>query len=453
MKSFSMKEDYIPLSKEDLIALTHVNGREKAFSERSEIAYEIISRKPSFYEKWALMIFFLLLALIVASTWWIKYPEVIYASAVLTGTNAPKEIIPRQSGKLTMLLAQNNQYVKQDEILGWIESTANTSEVIDLSLRLDSVSVLMEMEDAGGITPLFDKKFRNLGELQPSYQTFISAWQEYSDYLLNGFYANKKKMLLNDITALEKMKEKIADQKNLVMQDDELAKKTFEMNERLFEEKVLSPEEYRQAQSTLLNKQKVDPQMEISMISQINQIRDKQKEIDQLSHDILQQQLTFEQALQTLKSNVADWLRKYTIQAPTEGTLVFTLPIQQNQHLAQGKLLGYVNPPDSKFYAEIKLAQNNFGRVDTGQSVQLRFDAYPYHEMGFVKGTINYISDVAIDSGFWGIVRLDKGLTSNQNKQIQYKPGLKAQALVITKDMRLMERLYYSFTKATSTNK
>ena len=69
--------------------------------------------------------------------------------------------------------------------------------------------------------------------------------------------------------------------------------------------------------------------MDVNILSQQNQIRDKQKEIDQLNHDIFQQQKIFEQALHTLKSNVDDWLRKYTIQAPTDGQVVFVLPIQQ----------------------------------------------------------------------------------------------------------------------------
>lgn len=441
--------DFKELSKSDLVSHNLSKDRDKVFSERSDIALEIISRKPDFYEKWALLVFFILLLLLTLGTWYIKYPDVIYANAVLTGSNAPKEIIPRETGKLTMLFAENNQEVKEGEILGWIESNAETKEVIDLSIRLDSATKFLN-SDPTRIAGLFSKKFRNLGELQSGYQVFISAWQQYNDYLVNGFFSNRKKLLNNDIASLQYMKNKIYDQQNITLQDNELAKKSFEMNEKLFKEKIISAEEYRNAQSTLLNKEKTNPQIEINISSQQNQIREKQKELDQLNHDIIQQLQTFEQALQTLKSNVSEWLRKYTIQAPADGTIVFTLPLQQNQHLEQGKLLGFVNPPDSKYYAEVKLTQSNFGKIDTGQKVQLRFDAYPYQEIGFIPGTLNYISDIAIDSCFLGTIRLDKGLVTNQNKSIQYKPGLKAQALIITKEMSLLKRLYYSIVKVTS---
>ncbi|MGC4233875.1 MAG: HlyD family efflux transporter periplasmic adaptor subunit [Niabella sp.] len=441
--------DTVELSKEDL----QEASLNKNFHERSEVAQEIISRKPDFFEKWSLLVFLVVLLLLLAGTWFIRYPDIIEGSAVLTGDNAPKEIISRQSGRLTALFIKNNQHVKQGDIIGWIESNASTQEIIDLSKKLKTSIDLLEQNNPAAVSVLFNQRFKNLGELQALYQTFIAAWQQYNDYLVNGFYYRRKNMLHNDIAALEGMRGKTAAQKNLTQQENELAKKTFEMNEILYKEKVISAEEYRQAQAALMNKQKAEPQMDAAILSQQNQVRDKQKEIDQLNHDIFQQQKIFEQALQTLKSSVDEWLRQYTIQSPVDGQVVFVLPLQQNQHIDQGKLLGYVNPPDSRYYTEIRLSQNNFGKVDTGMKVQLRFDAYPYQETGFVPGTLSYISNVAIDSGFLGTVRLDRGLMTSQDKELQYKPGLKAHALIITKDMRLLERLYYNMVKSTSLNK
>lgn len=425
----------------------------KNFAERSDIAQEIISRKPDFFEKWSLLVFLILLLFLLVGTWFIRYPDIIEASAVLTGDNAPKEIVSRQTGRLTALFVKNNQQVKQGDMIGWIESNAATAEVISLSQKLKHSSELLEQNNPAAVSALFNQRFKNLGALQSPYQTFVAAWQQYNDYLINGFYYKRKNMLYSDIAALGGMKGKTTEQKNLTEQENQLAKKTFEMNEYLYKEKVISAEEYRQAQAALMNQQKTIPQMDVSLLSQQNQIRDKQKEIDQLNHDIFQQQKIFEQALHTLKSSVEDWLKQFTFQAPVDGQVVFVLPLQQNQYIEQGKLLGYVNPPDSKYYAEVKLSQNNFGKVDTGMKVQLRFDAYPYQESGFVPGTLNYISKVAVDSGFLGTVRLDKGFTTNQNKELQYKTGLKAQALIITKDMRLLERLYYNIVRSTSLNK
>ena len=91
--------------------------------------------------------------------------------------------------------------------------------------------------------------------------------------------------------------------------------------------------------------------------------------------------------------------------------------------------------------------------MDTGMQVQLRFDAYPYEETGFVNGKLSYISKIASDSGFYARVSLENALVTNLKNQIPYKSGLHAKALVITKNQRLLQRLYYSLVKTTSMSK
>jgi len=258
-----------------------------AFRSRSEIAHEVINLKPDFFEKWALLLFLIFLLLLVAGSWFVKYPDIVYGSATLTGNNAPKEIIPRQTGKLAALFVKNNQLVKQGEILGWIESNADIKSVIELSKTLDSSIKIFDGGKPDLISGLFVKRFLNLGELQVGYQTFFSALQQYNDYLVNGYFYKRRQLLRNDISSFHMMEENVKQQKEFLAEESDLAKKTFQMNEQLFKEKVISAEEYRQAQGILLSKLKANPQMEMTILSQQNQIRDKQKEIDQLNHDIL----------------------------------------------------------------------------------------------------------------------------------------------------------------------
>lgn len=63
------------------------------FSLRSEETQEIINRKPGAFEKWALLIFLLVIVVTIVSTSFIKYPDIVEGNAVLTGKNAPKEIV------------------------------------------------------------------------------------------------------------------------------------------------------------------------------------------------------------------------------------------------------------------------------------------------------------------------------------------------------------------------
>ena len=417
---------------------------------RSEMAQEIISRKPDFMEKWALLIFMGILLLAVAATWFIKYPDIVEASATLTAFNAPKEIVTLQEGRLTKLLVHNNENVTKNQVLGWIESTASHEEILELSAQLDSSISLLNTGQGEKVGLLLQKRFTDLGEIQQEYQTFIAALQLFNDYSADGFSIRKKAMLQSDIRALDSAGRVIQNQKALTEQDIKLTEETYNMNKKLYDEKVISPDELRTEKSKVINKQMAIPQLEASLLSSEAQKRDKLKELSQVDHDIAQAQLTFQQALQSLKSSVNDWKKKFILQAPVDGKVVFIIPLQENQFLQQGKLVGYINPDDSHFYVEINLPQSNFGKIDTGLQVQLRFDAYPYQEVGFVGGTLSYVSNIPSDSGFLANVRLDRGLVTNDGKSIPYKSGLKAQAIIITRNMRLLQRLWFGINKSTS---
>ncbi len=423
------------------------------FQNRSEASQEILSRKPTFVEKWALLLFLVILFFLVCGTAFIKYPDTIQTRATLTADNSPKEIMPLQSGRLIKLFVQNGQPVDQGEMLGWIESTSDPVEVIKLSSYVDSSVRLLSQGESGKVTELFIGPFQNLGDLQSAYQVFQTGLQQFNDYWVNGFYTRRKNLLISDLNSIDKLNDALQTQKNLTEKDSGLSVQTFKMNDQLYKEKVISAEEYRQAQSKLYSKESAIPQINSNILANQTDKRNKFKELDQLDHDASQQKIIFEQALQTLKSRVDQWKRDYILTAPISGTVEFNYPLQQNKFIEQGKLLGYVNPPDSKFYTEMYLPQGNLGKVDTGMQVQLRFDAYPYQEVGFIRGKLEYISKVASDSGYLAIVSLDNGLRTNYDKTIQFKSGLRADALIITKNMRLLQRLYFSVIKQTSVRK
>lgn len=414
---------------------------------RSQEVQDIISERPGFWGTWALPMFLVILLLIVAGTWFIRYPDTIMATATLTATNGPREIVPRQEGRLTNLFAHNGEAVSQGDQIGWIQSTADHATILKLASLLDSALDLMNENKTEAVSSLFTHNLDNLGELQPAYQQFITAWQQFNDYLVNGFYYRKKDMLEQDIAFLKQNHEALEQQLTLTQKSLTLSADDYKANQTLFDKKVLSAKDYRAAQNTYLDKQQSIPQLNQAISSNENQQVDKQGDIDQLEHTISQQKEIFEQALHTLKSQVSSWVNQYIITAPVSGKVAFLLPLQKNQFLQANQVLGYVNPSNSKYYARVNFTQENFGKLDTGQTVQLRVNAYPYEEFGYVQGKLDYISNVATDSGFLGNVILPNGLTTVYNRKIQFRNGLQAQAVIITKQMRLMERFYYNTMK------
>jgi len=438
--------------------LTSVNGVPKlkthsiinTFSDHGNEVTEIISRKPPFWVRWGTIYFFLFLLLIAFISWFIRYPDKITTSGILNSINAPKEVITVSGGKLVRLFAKENQSVVKDQVLGYIESTANHEEVIHLSKLLDSANEKILDEKEIDISTFLSTPFTHLGELQSVYQIFNQASITFSNYLQKGFYPRKRSMLNNDMNYFAQLHATLLNQKSLLQQDLSLTDTTFRANEILKEEKVISAMEYRNEKSKRIAKEMSLPQINASIINNESQQNEKRKEIAELDNQIQQQKNIFIQTLNTFKSQADDWKRKYLFIAPIDGTVSFSSFLQETQQLKQGQIVCYINPGNTNYYIEILIPQYNFGKIKTGQQVLLKFSAYPYQEFGSVKGTIELINSTPSDNGYMAKVSLPDGLITNYKKQIQYKAGLSLEADIITENMNLLQRFFHGLRKNIS---
>lgn len=203
--------------------------------------------------------------------------------------------------------------------------------------------------------------------------------------------------------------------------------------------------QYRNEKSKLIVKQMSLPQIEYSIINNESSQNEKLKEIAELENQILQQKGLFMQAANTLKSQIAEWKRKYLLIAPVDGVINFSTFIQENQQLKQEQVLAFINPNNSSFYVEANIPQNNFGKVKNGQQIWLKLLAYPYEEFGKVKGQIDFISSISTNSGYLAKISLPKGLTINYRRTIQYRTGLTAQVDIITNKPTITGEIFRQF--------
>jgi HlyD family secretion protein len=416
-------------------------------SAQSEAIQEFISRKPGFLIQYGIVLFLVILILITVACWFIQYPDVIAAPAKLTSINPPKPVVTHTGGKLVKLFVKEGTPVKANDLIGYMENTADIHEVLRLSGNLDSVAFALSENKLNLLQKYFLNSFNSLGDLQQSYQTFMQAFIEFKNYTAGGFFLNKQAILYADMEHLKNMHQNLLQQKDLQEQDLQLSQKTFEANDLLKKEKVISDLEYRNEKSKLLNKTIIIPQINASIISNENQQNDKQKEILELENTMAQQKIIFQQALNTMKSETDEWNKKYLLVAPVSGTVSFTGFLQENQELQANQVICYINTGNSSYYAEIFISQSNFGKIKKGQKVLLKFPAYPDAEYGSVVGQLDFISNVPSDSGYVAKVNLPDGLNTNYGKRIQYRDGLIASAEIITQNLRLLQRFYYDIYK------
>ncbi len=83
--------------------------------------------------------------------------------------------------------------------------------------------------------------------------------------------------------------------------------------------------------------------------------------------------------------------------------------------------------------------------MEIGQRVNLRFDNYPSYEYGMVRGTVQSISLVPRDNLYTIQIALSHGLVTSYRKELPFRQEMQGTAEIITRDLRLLERIFYQF--------
>jgi multidrug resistance efflux pump len=404
--------------------------------------------KPNALTRYGTLLTFVILLLTGVLTWFIKYPETVSAQAKLTGANAPKPVIAKQTARLTSLNKKNGALVNQGDVIGSLESTADLNEVLQFSEFVDRIYVLLQQNSPDEIKLLMQKEFGHLGELQGDYQAFMQAYILYRDYVIGDYSSIRKNLLNKDLKNTNDSRAALNEERELSNEDPLLNVTMLEKYIHLLEKNLISKEEFKALVSQNIGKKMSPSQMKSSYINNALQLNGIQKEMVELDKEIASQRLSFQQVVYNLKSKIDDWRNKYLLVATTKGKLAFTSFLQENQIVEAGKIISYIIPENSEIYAESLVPQGNFGKVKEGQKVFLKFNAYPSQEYGKVIGSVEYISPIPIDNGYYLVkILLPKRLKTNYNKEIPFVEGLTMQADIVTNDMRLAESLYFDVIK------
>ena len=89
----------------------------------------------------------------------------------------------------------------------------------------------------------------------------------------------------------------------------------------------------------------------------------------------------------------------------------------------------------------------NTGKLSVGQNVNIKLDNYPYNENGMLQGIVTNISEVPNKDTYAIDVDLKNGLVTSYNKTLSYKEQMKGKADIITKNISVMDRIFFNFKK------
>ena len=428
-------------------------NEEEKIELRSEEFQEVLGAVPPWILRWGITVLAVVVVILLIGSAVVKYPDVIPAQIVLTGSTPPATIVAHASGKIKELYAKDNQEVKTGEYLAVIDNPAKTGDVWELKKFLDCFVVPPRKDGSPDLLP--DKNLQ-IGTLQQLYTSFYTTLFEYSEYQRLLYYPQKKAMTLERIAQYEKQYNTLLNQQRITEEQFLIIQKQYSRDSLLHVKGVIADQDLESAKNTYLQSLASRENMHTSLQNmqiQIGQLKESLLDTEEQGTEKLNSLQTQLQSLVSqLKTEIGNWELSYVLQAPIDGKITFTNYWIENQNVTAGGAV-FTIIPNGKIpiigKALLPLARS--GKVKEGQKVNIRLQNFPENEYGILRGTVQHISLVPVQTGeavYYSVeISLNNGLITTYKKELPYLSDMQGQADIITEDISLLGRLVLPIKK------
>jgi len=417
---------------------------------RSEEVNEILTSTPKWILRWGISVIFILIVTAIGLSYFIRYPDILTADITLTTLNPPITLVAKTNGKLTYLLAKNNSIVAPHQTIAVIENTADYTDVLYLDSSVNLLVDRLKLMDT--LPQLTIKSNLKTGELTPNYLLALKSIKDLNLYVEVNTYKRQIQLLRKDLTNYNDLLAKYKKQESINDEQLALFEKDYNRDKSLFEGQVISAREFEAKKKEYLTALNGNEQVNITVSNALIQINTIEKNILQLQIQDYQEQAKLknelQQNLKSLVSEISKWKQLYIIESPIEGKISFFNVWSVNQNIKSGdELFSIISTQKQQFIGKCILPVTNTGKLAVGQNVNIKLDNYSYTENGMLQGVVTNISEVP-NKGTYAIdVDLKNGLVTSYNKTLPYKEEMKGKAEIITKNLSVMDRVFFNFKK------
>lgn len=419
------------------------NELHKSSRGRSNELEEIISGIPIWIIRYGNSIILLFVFVLLLLSFLIKYPEKVISQASITTKDPPQKIYTQISGIIDSVFVQNNDVVKVDDPIAVFENTANYSDV----KYLKNIIRMLDINHDSVFIPIDTMPTLLLGEIEDSFSKFENSYINYILLKTHKIYDIKSATTIKNASERQRKLVSLTQQQQLNSEELKLKQIDLDRSNDLYEKGVISKRDNEQKKIDFLKSENLAKNilLEISELNndislstrnlKLNAI-EKISAIQNSENELLQN-------LDKLKGNIKVWETKFLLKSSRDGRVTFLRDLKKNDYLLEKQLLVSIVPTRNLIpIAKLRANITNSGKIKIGQRVHIRLENYPYIEYGVLVGTVSNISLVPDDENFYFIdVELPNKLTTTYNKQLDFKHEMFGQAEIITKDLRLIERM------------
>src|SRR5690606_25374200 len=150
-------------------------SEDKEIELRSEEVQDILTRVPHWMIRWGNVLILILVGLIFAFAWIIKYPDIVQTEIVITTQIPPEKLVAKTSGRIEKILVEDRQKVSEKTPLAIIENPANYKDVFFLKTIVDTIKV----NNSDFEFPLDKIPVLSLGTIESAYAVFEKDYLAY----------------------------------------------------------------------------------------------------------------------------------------------------------------------------------------------------------------------------------------------------------------------------------
>lgn len=414
---------------------------------RSEEVQEILGTPPSWLVRWGSTLAF---AIVVAFGWisyLIKYPDKVVTNIRVTLSDPPRRIRADNSYNISKVLINNEDTVSANQILITFNAKGNLDDVLLLEKYVNSLETINDST----LLALNPPRRLLLGDIQQHLYDFFEKQTELRQYSGSKFDDLTVKQLRDQLVSLQRSIS--IDQRAIRNLEEEMAivNRRYDEQERGVRENVIAPKFLDQTKEKMLRLERERQGLESSIKNkefQIQTIRNRINGVAQINYEgQINAQRELENSFEKLKSEIEAWKKNFTIPAPIDGiVLIPNENISDNQIVTKDQLLFQIIPfNQGDVVGKINLQLSGSGKVKEGQMVIIKFESYPFHEFGAVKGLVTWKGSIPTNNSIPVKVNFPSGLVTTMGRRIKPNQEMLGVAEIITDDKRFIERVFERF--------
>lgn len=414
----------------------------------SEEILEILNESPRWVVRMGATVIMLLMLLILSGTWFIRYPEVLKGSALVT-TSAPTiKVVSESEGRIMRLLVPNGATVHKGDVLAEMENRTKLENTPLLQNLLRQTQAFLQNNRSPITLP---GETLTWGDLQPDVQALSQSYRDFQLLQTDDFHAHEVANLKTQIAALRQLQQVYKRKKDLNNEAFDNSASSYQTDQKLFAEGLYSRTEFLKKENDYLGKRREQEDYAENLIKNDLKLAEMEQALKAAEYNFVEKQRLYlaniSQAVHNIENGLRHWQQQYLITAPSDGELAYLENLTENQFVKAGETLFAVMPPRQEFMAMVDIPVRGMGKARVGQKVVLKLDDYPFQEFGTIAGTVVDLAPSNDVKTYRIQVALPNGLKSSYHRDFNCKSELAGTAEIITDDMRLFERAFYGIRK------